>query len=116
MRLVDGWVLSNPDLCARVRVAAVVSNDRPSRALRAPGVPFTTPRAAGVWGPVLLVFLGGRGAAMNRQAAVAGFSQTLTCVPVCVLRLSFRRKLLRPYSHFALGVASARSIPARRGM
>ena len=25
VRLVDGWVLSNPDLCARVRVAAVIS-------------------------------------------------------------------------------------------
>ena len=25
VRLVDGWVLSNADLCARVRVAAVVS-------------------------------------------------------------------------------------------
>eukprot|EP00964_Phaeocystis_antarctica_P114997 scaffold78945_cov38-Phaeocystis_antarctica.AAC.1 len=25
VRLVDGWVLSNPDLCARLRAAAVVS-------------------------------------------------------------------------------------------
>ena len=25
VRLVDGWVLSTPDMCARVRVAAVVS-------------------------------------------------------------------------------------------
>ena len=106
----DGWVVSNRNCPARVRAAFVSSAQLRVRTRILRWV-WRRSNPAAARGLTQCVSLSG-----VRIVDGWDLSNLDLCARVRVLRLSFRRKLLRPYSHFALGVASARSIPARRGM